>query len=110
MALPDLDVERLKRFCRTRVPSTLADKVRLEVTTRGKSVSIHERRPPWDGKPGEWTSMAIAQLRYEGDGRWTLYFGDRNDRWVRYPELAPKQPIGLLINELDEDPTCIFWG
>ncbi len=54
--------------------------------------------------------MAIAQLRYEGDGRWTLYFGDRNDRWVRYPELAPKQPIGLLINELDEDPTCIFWG
>ena len=29
-----------------------ADEVRLEVTTRGKSVSIHECRPVWRGRPG----------------------------------------------------------
>lgn len=108
--LPDIDVEKVKRFCREKIPKSLADEVRLEVTTRGKNVSIHERRPVWRGAPGEWTSMAIAQLRYEGDGEWTLYFGDRNGKWVMYFDLDPKQPVDVLINELKDDPTCIFWG
>jgi hypothetical protein len=107
--LPDLDVEKLRRFCRARVPATLIDKVRLEVTTRGESVCIHERRPPWDGRPGEWTSMPIAQLRYQGDGKWTLRAADRNGKWMRYP-VEPKQSVDVLINELEEDPTFIFWG
>ncbi len=88
----------------------MADQVRLDVTTRGKNVSIDERRPPWDGSPGEWTSMPVAQLRYEGDGKWTLYFADRNSRWVRYPELEPMQPVDVHIHEIEEDPTCLFWG
>jgi len=108
--LPDLDLEKLRRYCRTRVPARVADEVRLEVTTRGKNVSIHERRPPWDGSPGDWTSTPIAQLRYEGDGAWTLYFADRNSKWVRYPELEPMQPVDVHINELEVDPTCLFWG
>jgi hypothetical protein len=108
--LPDLDVERVKRFCAKKVPANLADEVRLEVTTRGQSVSIHERRPVWRGAPGEWTSMPVAQLRYDGDGEWTLYFGDRNGEWVLYFDLDPKQPIDVLVNELQGDPTCLFWG
>lgn len=108
--LPELDVEKLKRFCAKKVPATLADEVRLEVSTRGRSVSIHERRPVWRGAPGDWTSMPIAQLRYHGDGNWTLYFGDRNGKWVRYFDLDPSQPIDVLIDELEDDPTCVFWG
>jgi hypothetical protein len=108
--LPDLDVEKLMLFCRTRVPAAVADKVRIEATARGKSVSIRERRPPWDGSPGEWTSTPIAQLRYEGDGLWTLFFADRNGEWVRFPELEPMQPVAVLIKELEEDSTCLFWG
>lgn len=38
--LPDLDVEKIRRFCRTRVPAAMADKVRIEDTARGKTVSI----------------------------------------------------------------------
>jgi hypothetical protein len=108
--LPELDVEKVRRFCRRKVPATLGDEVRLEVTTRGKNVSIHERRPVWKGAPGEWTSMPIAQLRYEGEGVWTLYFGDRNGKWVMYFDLEPKQPVDVIVSELEEDPTCVFWG
>lgn len=108
--LPDLDVEKLRRFCRLRVPAAVADRVRIDATTRGKNVSIHERRPPWDGSPGEWTSTPIAQLRYEGDGLWTLYFADRNGKWVRFPGLDPLQPVDVLVNELETDSTCLFWG
>jgi hypothetical protein len=110
IVLPELDVEKVRRFCKKRVPDTLADEVRLTVTTRGKNVSIHQRRPVWRGAPGEWTSMPIAQLRYEGDGEWTLYFGDRYGKWTMYFDLDPKQPVDTIIKELEEDPTCVFWG
>jgi hypothetical protein len=111
--IPELDVEKVKRFCAKKVPDTLADEVRLEVTIRGRSLSIHERRPVWRGAPGDWTSTPIAQFRYDGDGdgdgKWTLYFGDHNGKWVLYFDLDPKQPIHVLINELEDDPTCVFW-
>ncbi len=51
--------------------------------------------------------MPIAQLRHEGKGGWALFFGDRNGKWVMYFDLDPKQPVDLLINELEEDPTWL---
>jgi hypothetical protein len=108
--LPEIDIEKVRRSCRRRVPDTFKDEVRLEVTVRGRHLSIHERRPVWRGAPGEWTSMPIAQLRYDGDGLWTLYFGDRYGKWTQYFDLAPRQAIDVIINELDTDPTCVFWG
>lgn len=107
---PDLDLEKIRRFCAKKVPPKLVDGVRLEVATRGQSVSIHELRPVWRGAPGEWTSMAIAQLRYDGDGTWTLYYGHRNGKSALYFDLDPKQPIDVLIHEVEDDPTCVFWG
>lgn len=110
MPLPDLDVEKIRRFCAERVPKRVRDEVRLTVKVQGRRVSIHEERPVFKGAPGEWTSMPIAQLRYEGDGLWSLYYGDRNSKWQQYFDLEPHQPIATIINELDEDPTCVFWG
>ncbi len=107
--LPDLDVEKVRRFCDERVPEHVKDKVRLEMTVKVKRVSIHERRPPFMGT-GDWTSSPIAQIRYEGDGTWTLYFGDRYGGWTMYFDLGPKQRIDVIIEELDTDPTCVFWG
>jgi len=108
--LPEIDIEKVQRACRRRVPDQLKDEIRPEVTGSGRRVSIHEPRPVWRGAPGDWTSMLIAQLRYEGDGRWTLYFGDRNGKWTQYVDLEPRQPIDIVIDELDTDPTGIFWG
>ncbi len=108
--LPELDVEKVRRFCRDRVPAKFADEVRLEVTTRGKSVSIYECRPVWRGAPGEWTRMPIAQIRYEGAGTWTLYFGDRNGKWTMYFDLDTNQPMNVILDEIGSDPTCVFWG
>lgn len=108
--LPELDIEKLRRLLRRRCPDELAEEVRLELTVAGKRLSVHELRPVWRGAPGEWTSMPIAQLRYDGNGLWTLYFGDRYGKWTMYFDLEPAQPIDVIITELDEDPTSVFWG
>ena len=54
--------------------------------------------------------MPIAQFRYEGDATWTLYFGDRYGGWTMYLDLEPKQSIDDIIEEVDSEPTCVFWG
>ena len=59
----------------------------------------------------EWTSFPIARLRYTAaDKSWTLYWRDRNLRFHIYDLLAPSNRVDDLLNEIDRDPTCIFWG
>jgi hypothetical protein len=41
---------------------------------------------------------------------WTLFWRDRNQRWHRYDYAAPTAEIATLLNEIDSDPTGIFWG
>lgn len=109
-AVPDLDLARIRKYCDARVPKRLRDELRVEVGVRGKSVTIYDCRPPWHPNLTEWSRMPIAQLRYDPDTkRWTLYCSDRNSRWHPYYFIDPGS-VDDLLKEIDEDPTCIFWG
>jgi Protein of unknown function (DUF3024) len=86
----DLAIAKVRRFCDQRVPAEARDQVRLEVMTRAASMTIVERRPLWEGRPGAWTRLPIAQLRRDtAAGTWTLFWADRNRRWHRYDQLDP---------------------
>ena len=52
----------------------------------------------------------VAQLRYSANtNHWSRYWADRNDRWHRYDDIDPG-PVDKALNEIEADPTCIFWG
>jgi hypothetical protein len=115
MALPilvkTLVEKKVGDFCKKRVPAHVLDKLNLSNKIRGNNVTIFENRAPWHPDMKEWTSMAIAQLRYdEKTGKWTLYCADRNDRWHEYYDMEPTKDIGKILAEIDEDPTGIFFG
>lgn len=99
-------------FCERRVPAHVRDQVRLEHVVRGDAITIVQRRAPWRPDFGpEWSSLKIAQLRFDGGERtWTLWWADRNERWERYWDLDATPDIDQLLAEIDEDPTAIFWG
>jgi hypothetical protein len=105
-------IRHVGAFCANRVPDELRDEMRLEHTVRGSSITIIERRAPWSDLIGpEWTSMKIAQFRYDGrSGTWTLYAPDRNERWHVYDFVEPAGDLGPLLAEVEDDPTSIFWG
>jgi hypothetical protein len=98
-------------FLGKRVPPKVADKIRLAYAFRGNSVTITEHRAPWMGGSTEWTSHAVAKLRYNPrTGTWTLYWRDRNSRWHEYDRVPPVKDIDCILAEIDRDPTGIFWG
>ena len=113
-SLPELvrrSVDRdVGRYCEQRVPSNLRDEIRVEYEVRGNSVTIVERRPPRrpESSP-EWSRLTVAQLRYEDDA-WALYWSDRNGKWHFYDLFEPSPDLSAALNEIDDDPTAIFWG
>jgi Protein of unknown function (DUF3024) len=102
----------VERFCEECVPPEARAAMRVEHSVRGNAITIVERRPPWSELVGpEWTSMKIAQLRYDPTERtWTLYCADRNERWWPYDSAEPSADIEDLLAAVVEDPTGIFWG
>jgi hypothetical protein len=96
----DLAVAKVRRFCDQRVPAEARDEVRLGVTTRAATITIVERRPLWQGGPGEWTRTPIAQPRYDTAARtWTLYWADRNRRWHHYDDLDSTPQLDVWVPE-----------
>ncbi len=115
MTLPDLDVARARRFVDSRnaeMPFDARDQVRYELDVAPSSLTIVECRPPWREDYGpEWTRLSVARLRYVKARReWSLYWRDRHERFQLYDRCAPTPSIQTLLDEVEADPTNIFWG
>jgi hypothetical protein len=82
----------------------------VEAAVRGNSVTIFHCRPPWHPDLTEWSKVRMAQLRCSAETHhWSLYWADRNGRWHCYDDLDPS-PVDKVLIEIEDDPTCIFWG
>ncbi|MEI7481415.1 MAG: DUF3024 domain-containing protein [Elusimicrobiota bacterium] len=102
--------ESLNHYCETRIPSHIRDKVRLIHRWRGNTVTLIETRPYFQD-PKRWTESPVAQFRYvAARKRWALYCRDGKGRWYLYDEVKPAISIQTLLDEVDRDPTGIFWG
>ncbi len=52
-----------------------------------------------------------ARMKYDATTcGWTLYWFDRNSKAHRYDLVEPHQPVAALLDEIERDPTAIFWG
>lgn len=114
MSLPGTDVARVRRWVarhNERIGEHI-DEMRVEMDVEPRSVTIFNCRPPWREDFGpEWTRQEVARLRYtQSSGTWTLYWPDRHGRFHCYQHVDPTQSVERLLDEIDADPTCIFWG
>ncbi len=115
-SLPETDLTRIKRWVEKendRIPPHARGEVRIEADVDDRSVMILECRPPLDPERtgSEWTRVPVARLRYTKSRReWTLYWPDRNSKFHLYNLVAPTADIVALLDEIDRDPTSIFWG
>jgi hypothetical protein len=110
--LPERDVAAIKAYCEQRNDPGTSDQLRVEAQVEPTAVTIVERRAPWSPDLGqERTTVGVARLRYTATRReWTLQSSDSNGRWSRYDYINPVARVDVLLNEIDRDPTGIFWG
>jgi len=110
--LPKRDVAIVRSYCEQRVPPEASRQVRVELEEGREALTIVERRAPWREDFGpEWTTQSVARMRWTmRTGAWTLYWCGADARWHRYDLSEPAADIRVLLDELDNDPTGIFWG
>ncbi len=104
-------LEAVRELCARRAPDRVADELRLEVELEGNAITITELRAPWHPSMREWTRTPVAQLHYRvGTGRWSLR-EPRDAGWTAYRgDRGPTKTIEPQLDELDADPTGVFWG
>ncbi len=110
MALPETEQKRADKLvgqlCEQRA---IPDQVKLQYDTRGNRVTLTESRPLFID-PSVWNEVKVAQFEYSPELlRWTLYWYDRKNRRQPYPTGRNKDALEKLIQEVDSDPTGIFW-
>lgn len=110
--VPDFDANRVRRWAADHTPAEYLDEMRIEVDETPRGLTILECRPPWSDLIGpEWSRTPIARLGYvKKRNEWTLYWADRNSKFQRYWDTEPTQHVGELLDEIDTDRSCIFWG
>jgi hypothetical protein len=119
MAIPDLDLLRIRRYVEARnarIPAGSRQFVRIEAEVEADGaradVTIVERRAPWDVDlvGPEWSRKPIARLRYDGEHEWTLWWADRSSRFRLYDRVAPSVRLPELLEEVENDTLTVFWG
>jgi hypothetical protein len=112
--LPEIDVARLSRWVEDRntgLPEPVRSQIRYELDLTDRSATLLECRPPWDGVGEVWTRFPIARLRYTSSRKeWSLYWRDSNLKFHLYDLVPPTPTVADLLDEVDRDPTALFWG
>lgn len=110
--VPADDLERVREWAAGQIEPEHSDRIRIEVAETPDGVEISECHPPWEGSPdAPWTRLATALLRYDQSRReWALLWADGDSRYQPYPDVAPSQDLMPLLDEIDADPHCLFWG
>ena len=114
MAIPPLQKQlaekQIEYYCKTKIPKEVQNKIQLKYSIRGNSITLIESRPKWDDD-SQWIDMKIARMKFDNDSmKWKLYWCNQHQQFFIYDGLSPKTEIKELLKEVDEDPTCIFWG
>jgi hypothetical protein len=100
---------KLSKYCDSKIPVHVRDKLRLEYVIDGQSVTLVERRPHFQNKE-LWTSCPFAKFTYvKSSNEWKLYCSDQNGKWHNFKNMTSKV-FDDLLEEVERDSTGIFYG
>jgi nicotinamidase-related amidase len=106
-----LAIKQIEKYCNTKLPEHVRNEIALKYELKGNTITLIESRPRWDDASAVWIDMPIAKMKYDVKSmKWQLYCVLGNGKWIVYDDLEPQQDMQECLDEIEEDPTCIFWG
>jgi len=114
MAIPELKKQaalaKLKSYCEKKCPKEIWDQVKLVFEAKGQSITVFEKRPYYKA-PTEFTMSPVTKFSYKNKERlWSILWRDRNSKWHNFEPAITSKKFDELLEVLDKDETCIFWG
>ena len=114
MAFSELELKRIERIigglCRRLTRPELADELKLIYETHEQSVVLLEERPDWQNAK-EKMHTPVAKLRFvRRSNRWTLYWMRADLHWHRYEPAPPTADLAALVEVVERDAYCAFFG
>jgi hypothetical protein len=58
----------------------------------------------------DWFRVPLARLRFTRSQGWKLYYSERDSNFHVYDPVEPTEDVTILLAEIDDDPTCNFFG
>jgi hypothetical protein len=97
-------------YCKDDPRPAVRAQVRHGFSIKGNTVELFESRPAYL-PPHDWRNQPVAKFRYVQSRRvWQLYCQFRDLKWHLYEPLTEARTIDALLDEVEADPTGIFWG
>ena len=114
MAFNEIELKRIDKVvggvCRRRNRPELHDQLRLEYRVKAHDVVLFEVRPCWDGQPGTMENP-VAKVKFvRTDGMWRLFWQRADLKWHGYDPFPTSSDLSRLVEEVDRDPHCCFFG
>ncbi|AGB21024.1 Protein of unknown function (DUF3024) [Mycobacterium sp. JS623] len=114
MPLPAEDVRLAEQFVsdlNSGMPPHAARQLRYRLDTERNALTVVESRAVDPEQPGgPWFDVFVARLRFTRSRGWELYWPDRDSNFHVYEAVEPTQDVTLLLAEIHNDPTGIFFG
>jgi Protein of unknown function (DUF3024) len=114
MPLPEEDVAIARQYVdalNAGMPPPVAGRMRYELDSYRNAITLVECAPlDFQDPNSEVYRVPFARLRFTRSRGWELYWADRNSEFHVYDLIEPTQHIATLLDEIDRDPTCIFFG
>jgi len=88
----------------------LVGRLRYGYRFDGPAVVFFESSPGLEDRSA-WIEHDIAKFRYtKRTGLWSLYCQFRDLKWRAYEPLPLSDDLAELVEEMERDPTAIFFG
>lgn len=115
MPLPDDQIRECllatgEFLSKRRPPPEIRDKLDLQANINGQVVTIISIRPAFDDVTRK-AEHPIAKARWVARRKvWRLFWMRGDMKWHSYDPLPESPTIGRLLEEVDRDPHCCFFG
>ncbi|MBC8179995.1 DUF3024 domain-containing protein [candidate division KSB1 bacterium] len=114
MALTVLEVQLVKNtvgdLCHRKTNPALKDKLRFDYKIHNQNVILLEIRPGWRN-PKEFMEQEFAKFQFIRTKRvWKLYWMRASGKWENYEPAPFSEDLGELVDVVDEDSYCCFFG
>ena len=114
MVFAEIELARVEKavggMCRRRTRPEIRDQLRLEYSVKRHDIEIYEVRPHWRN-PGEEMQTPVAKIKYVRSAEeWRLYWMRQDLKWHFYEPFGKSSNLEELVEVVDRDELCCFFG